>query len=85
MKTLRYTENNIHDFAWFADKRFNVRKGTVKLPDSDREVTTWVMFTDQEAYLWKNAISYVNDAISVLFQNGSESILIILLLLFRAL
>ncbi|HBE40123.1 MAG TPA: hypothetical protein DDW27_02800 [Bacteroidales bacterium] len=63
MKTLRYTEKNIHDFAWFADKRFNVRKGTVKLPDSNREVTTWVMFTDQEAYLWKNAIPYVNSAI----------------------
>jgi hypothetical protein len=63
LKTLRYTENNIHDFAWFADKRFNVRKGTVILPGSEREVTTWVMFTDQEAYLWKNAISYVNSAI----------------------
>ncbi len=63
MKTLRYTDNNIHDFAWFADKRFHVLKGTVKLPDSKREVTTWVMFTDQEAQLWRNAISYVNDAI----------------------
>ncbi len=63
MKTLRYTENNIHDFAWFADKRFHVLKGTVTLPDSGREVTTWVMFTDQEANLWKDAIAYVNDAI----------------------
>ncbi|MBN2665406.1 MAG: M1 family metallopeptidase [Bacteroidales bacterium] len=62
MKTLRYTAGNVHDFAWFADKRFNVRKGTVKLPD--KEVTTWVMFTDQEAYLWKDAISYVNSAIA---------------------
>ncbi|MCD4747003.1 MAG: hypothetical protein K8R58_11965, partial [Bacteroidales bacterium] len=26
MKTIRFTENNIHDFAWFADKRFNVFK-----------------------------------------------------------
>ena len=63
MKTLRYTDNNIHDFAWFADKRFHVLKGTVILPDSKREVTTWVMFTDQEAQLWRNAITYVNDAI----------------------
>ena len=64
MKTLHYTENNIHDFAWFADKRFHVLKGIVKLPDSKREVTTWAMFTDQEAHLWKKAISYTNDAIS---------------------
>ena len=63
MKTLRYTENNIHDFAWFADKRFHVLKGRVKLPDSGREVTTWVMFTNQEAQLWKDAISYLNHAI----------------------
>jgi hypothetical protein len=64
MKTLRYTENKIHDFAWFADKRFHVLKGKVKLPESGREVTTWVMFTNQQAELWKDAIPYVNSAIS---------------------
>lgn len=63
-KTLRYTEMHIHDFAWFADKRFHVLKGKVNLPDSGREVTTWVMFTNQQARLWKDAIPYVNNAIS---------------------
>jgi hypothetical protein len=63
MKTLRYTENQVHDFAWFADKRFHVLKGKVKLPDSGREVTTWAMFTNQEAQLWKDAITYINNAI----------------------
>jgi phenolic acid decarboxylase len=63
MKTLRYTENQIHDFAWFADKRFHVLKDKVKLPDSGREVTIWAMFTNQEAPLWMNARSYVNHAI----------------------
>ena len=63
MKTLRYTENNIHDFAWFADKRFHVLKGKVKLPESGREVTTWAMFTNQEAYLWRRAVSYINNAL----------------------
>ena len=29
-KTLRYIQNNIHDFAWFADKRYHVLKGEVK-------------------------------------------------------
>ncbi len=62
-KTLRYTENNIHDFAWFADKRFHVRKGKVKLPDSGREVTTWVMYTNHGKLVWKDAINYVNNAI----------------------
>jgi hypothetical protein len=63
MKTLTYTENNIHDFAWFADKRFHVLKGSVHMPDSEREITTWAMFTNKEAYLWWNAISYVNSAV----------------------
>lgn len=63
MKTLRYTENQIHDFAWFADKRFHVLKGSIKLPESGREVTTWAMFTNQQAKLWKDAITYVNNSI----------------------
>ena len=63
VKTLQYSEDNIHDFAWFADKRFHVLKGKIKLPDSDREVITWAMFTNQEAQYWINAISYVNNAI----------------------
>jgi hypothetical protein len=63
MKTLRYNENKIHDFAWFADKRFHVLKGKLKLPDSGREVTTWLMFTNQQADLWKDAIPYINDAL----------------------
>ncbi len=62
-KTLRYTAGNVHDFAWFADKRFNVMKGKIKLPGSGREVTTWVMFTNRQANLWKDALHYVNGAV----------------------
>src|SRR3989338_3651463 len=31
-KTIRYTQKNVHDFAWFADKRYIVLKGEVELP-----------------------------------------------------
>ncbi|MDZ7774935.1 MAG: M1 family metallopeptidase [Bacteroidales bacterium] len=62
-KTLQYIAVGVHDFAWFADKRFNVMKGKVKLPGSGREVTTWVMFTNRQSNLWKDALNYVNDAI----------------------
>jgi len=61
-KTLHYHQENIHDFAWFADKRYHVLKGEVELPHSKRKVTTWAMFTNNEAYLWKKSISYLNDA-----------------------
>ena len=63
MKTLIYTEDNIHDFAWFADKRFHVLKGSISLPESGRQVTTWAMFTNKEAYLWRKAISYINNSL----------------------
>lgn len=63
-KTLRYTEENIHDFAWFADKRFHVLKDSVLLPESGKVVTTWVLFTNKQAKLWKEAIPYVNRAVS---------------------
>ena len=61
-KTLHYKEENIHDFGWFADKRFNVLKGEVELPYSKDKVTLWCMFTNNEAELWKNSIEYMHDA-----------------------
>ncbi|GAB3834776.1 M1 family metallopeptidase [Hymenobacter jeollabukensis] len=60
-KTLRYTQDRVHDFAWFADKRFNVLKDTVKLPGSERVVTTWLLFTNRNAADWlkhRNDIRY---------------------------
>jgi len=62
-KTLRYTQQHIHDFAWFADKRFHVLKSKVILPRSGKEVTTWLMFTNRQSALWRNAIPYINHAI----------------------
>lgn len=61
-KTLHYHQENVHDFAWFADKRYNVLKGEVELPHSKRMVTTWAMFTNNEADLWEKSIEYLNDA-----------------------
>jgi hypothetical protein len=61
MKTIRYTQKNVHDFAWFADKRFEVLKGEVELPHSKRKVTSWAMFVPQNAKLWSKAIEYIND------------------------
>ena len=62
-KSLRFIEKNIHDFAWFADKRYYVLKSQVELPKSKRKVNTYVYFFNDQAYLWKNALEYVNDAI----------------------
>jgi len=62
-KTLQYTGKNMHDFAWFADKTFNVMKGNVTLPESGRQVSTWVMFTNKQSRLWRRSLEYTNQAI----------------------
>ncbi|HEY1040113.1 MAG TPA: M1 family metallopeptidase [Bacteroidia bacterium] len=61
-KTLRFKQYNVHDFAWFADKRFNVLQGEVELPKSQRTVKTWAFFTNKNLPLWKDAREYLNDA-----------------------
>ena len=61
-KTLHYKASDVHDFAWFADKRYHVLKGEVELPGSGRKVTSWAMFTNNEADLWLKSIEYLNDA-----------------------
>ncbi|WP_181304464.1 M1 family metallopeptidase [Rufibacter sp. XAAS-G3-1] len=62
-KTLHYRQDRIHDFAWFADKRFNVLKSQVTLPHSKRTVTTWLLFTNREAQKWVKSVPDINDAV----------------------
>lgn len=63
-KTLRYKQKNVHDFGWFADKRWNVLKGEYELPKSGRIVTLWAFFTNNNARYWKNAVTYISDAVN---------------------
>ncbi len=62
-KTITFRQSNVHDFAWFADKRFHVLKGEVITPHNHNVVTTWTMFTNNEPKLWMKSIEYMNDAI----------------------
>jgi len=62
-KTVVYTLENAHDFAWFADKRYHITKSSVKLPKTGREVQTYAYFTNKDASKWKDAVTYVNDAV----------------------
>jgi hypothetical protein len=62
LKTIRYTAENVHDFAWFADKRFKVRKSEVELA-SGKMVDSWVMFTKTNEAYWKDAVDYVNRSV----------------------
>lgn len=71
MKTVRFKQFRVHDFAWFADKRFNVLHDQIDLPNTKKTVDTWIFFTNKNFELWKDAISYVNEStIFYSFLNG---------------
>ena len=63
MKTVRYTQSRVHDFGWFADKRWIVLKGNVETPANKNQVTTWALFTRESAQLWSKSSEYLHDAI----------------------
>ena len=61
-KTLRYIQDSVHDFAWFADKRFIVDHDTCQLSDS-RIIDVYTYYTPQEKETWQNSISYAKRAV----------------------
>ncbi|MEX2597721.1 MAG: M1 family metallopeptidase [Salibacteraceae bacterium] len=63
LKTLHYRQSKVHDFAWFADKRYHVLKGEVELPHSKETVSVWTMFTNKDAEQWAKSIEYMHDAV----------------------
>ncbi|NLA25091.1 MAG: M1 family metallopeptidase, partial [Bacteroidales bacterium] len=63
VKTLRYVESNIHDFAWFADKSFRVELDTVILPHSGEYVRCWTFSQKINIVTWRNSVEYVKEAV----------------------
>ena len=63
LKTIHYKASKVHDFAWFADKRFHVLKSEIELPISKRTVTSWAMFTNNETEYWRRCNAYTSEVI----------------------
>lgn len=61
-KTLVYTARNVHDFAWFADKRFRVLQDTLVLAERKEAVEVWSFFTATEAAYWQKSLDYLKSA-----------------------
>ena len=58
MKTVRFTEHNIHDFAWFADKRFIVRKDSATTEEGNK-VMTYTAFLPSYKKSWAKGNEYL--------------------------
>lgn len=61
-KTINYQQNNVHDFAWFADKNFIVNSDTCQLP-TGKVIQVYTYFTPAEVNTWKNSLQYAKDAV----------------------
>ncbi len=61
-KTIRFKQYRVHDFAWFADKRFHVLKGEMHLPNTGNLIDSWAFFTNSEPKLWAKSLEYIHDA-----------------------
>jgi Peptidase family M1 domain len=61
-KTLQFKQNNIHDFAWFADKRFIVNHDTCQLA-SGRIIDVYAYYTPREKEIWQHTVRHSKEAI----------------------
>jgi hypothetical protein len=60
-KTIVFTQDKVHDFAWFADKRFNILHEEFELEGSGKKVEGWVYFTNNHHEAWAKSMEYVID------------------------
>ncbi len=61
-KTLHYLQNNVHDFAWFADKTFSVATDTMQLP-SGKIINAYAFYYAENKAIWANSIALIKQAI----------------------
>ncbi len=60
-KTLRYKQQNVHDFAWFADKRFIVNTDTCTLL-SGKIINVSTYYTPEQKEIWHESIDFAKRA-----------------------
>jgi hypothetical protein len=61
LKTLTYKAENVHDFAWFADKDFIIQYDTLQF-DSGNIIDVFSYAQPNGNSQWKSSISFIEDA-----------------------
>ncbi len=62
ISTYRFTQNNIHDFAWFADKDFVIEKDSLTLT-SGRKIATVLCHYPDSSKVWRFGMQDLHNAI----------------------
>ena len=64
VKTIIYTQNNVHDFAWFADKNFVKIQDTLALPSGRIiKAVAYHLGGEEDKGYWKNAVKFLKKAV----------------------
>ncbi len=61
-KTLQFLQDNVHDFAWFADKRFVVQQDAIQLA-SGKVVTAYSYYLPNKNTPWNKSVDYIKRAV----------------------
>jgi aminopeptidase N len=61
-KTLSYSAENVHDFAWFADKNFIIEYDTLQLA-TGRIIDVFAYHQPNGNPLWEKSTDYIEDAV----------------------
>ena len=61
-KSIQYRQENVHDFAWFADKRFAVNYDTLQLA-SGKTIQVFSYYLPGDVQYWKNSTRFIKDAV----------------------
>lgn len=61
-KTIHFQEDNVHDFAWFADKRWVVRQEKFSIGDNP-EITAYSCFLPVDQQGWKNSAAKIKETV----------------------
>ena len=63
-KTIHYKQQNVHDFAWFADKRFAIKQDTLQL-QSGRIIQVAAFWPNipNRNNIWKNSIAFIKQSV----------------------
>ncbi len=62
MKTLLFRQDNVTDFAWFADKRYVVLQDTIALSNG-QQIQVAAAFLPESKREWKNSIAIIKNSV----------------------
>lgn len=61
IKTVQFKQDNVHDFAWFADKDFVVKEDTLQL--ASKIIKVYAYHLPQSKTAWNNSLKFIKQSI----------------------